>query len=84
VDCKLCDRKHSRPIWSKMWIRSDDIEWCYDLISGDIWIGTDYIGCCHDLRGSAMWIGKDVTGRIHDQFEVLCDLEVMIEDDVMN
>jgi hypothetical protein len=30
-----------------------------------------------------MWIGNDVTGSCHDQFEVLCGLEVMIEDDVM-
>jgi hypothetical protein len=30
-----------------------------------------------------MWIGKDVTGRFHDKFEVLFELEQMIEDDVM-
>jgi hypothetical protein len=30
-----------------------------------------------------MWIGKDVTVRYHDQFEVLCELKQMIEDDVM-
>jgi hypothetical protein len=30
-----------------------------------------------------MWIGKGVTGSVHDQFEVLCGLEQMIEDDVM-
>jgi hypothetical protein len=30
-----------------------------------------------------MLIGDDVTGRFHDQFEVLCELEQMIEDDVM-
>jgi hypothetical protein len=30
-----------------------------------------------------MWIGKYVTGRFHDQFEVLCGLDQMIEDDVM-
>jgi hypothetical protein len=30
-----------------------------------------------------MWIGKDVTGSIQEQFEVICDLEVMIEDHVM-
>jgi hypothetical protein len=84
VDWKICDRKHSRPIWSTMWIRSDDIGWCYDLISGNMWIGTDDIGCSHDLIVSATWIGKDVTRRIHDQFEVIWDLEVMIKDDVMN
>jgi hypothetical protein len=30
-----------------------------------------------------MWIGKDVTGSFHDQFELLCGLDQMIEDDVM-
>jgi hypothetical protein len=30
-----------------------------------------------------MRIGRDVTGRFHDQFEVLCELEQMIEVDVM-
>jgi hypothetical protein len=30
-----------------------------------------------------MWTGKDVTGSILDQFELLCGLEQMIEDDVM-
>jgi hypothetical protein len=30
-----------------------------------------------------MFIGNDVTGSFHDQFEVLCELEQMIEDDVM-
>jgi hypothetical protein len=30
-----------------------------------------------------MWIGMDVTGRFHDQFEVPCELEQMIEDDIM-
>jgi hypothetical protein len=30
-----------------------------------------------------MWIGKDVTGIFHDQFEVLCWLDQMIEDDVI-
>jgi hypothetical protein len=30
-----------------------------------------------------MWIGKDVTGSIHDQFELLCGLDQMMEDDVM-
>jgi hypothetical protein len=27
-----------------------------------------------------MLIGKDVTERFHDQFEVLCEMEKMIED----
>jgi hypothetical protein len=48
-----------------------------------MWIGTDDNGCCHDKIYSAMWIGKDVTIRYHDQFEVLCELEQMIEDDVL-
>jgi hypothetical protein len=30
-----------------------------------------------------MWTGKDVTGLIHEQYDVLCGLEQMIEDDVM-
>jgi hypothetical protein len=30
-----------------------------------------------------MWIGNDVTGRFNDQLELLCELEQMIEDDVM-
>jgi hypothetical protein len=30
-----------------------------------------------------MWIGMDVTGRFHDQFEVIFELEQMIEDAVM-
>jgi hypothetical protein len=49
-----------------------------------MWIGTANKGCCHDQIGSAMWIGKDATGSIHDIFEIICDLEVMIEVDVMN
>jgi hypothetical protein len=38
--------------------------------------------CCHDPIGSAMWLGMHVARSIHDQFEVLCGLEQMIEDDV--
>jgi hypothetical protein len=30
-----------------------------------------------------MWIRKDVTVSFHDQCEVLCELEQMIEDDVI-
>jgi hypothetical protein len=30
-----------------------------------------------------MWIGKDVTGSFREQFEVLGELEQMIEDDVI-
>jgi hypothetical protein len=30
-----------------------------------------------------MWTGNDVTGSDHDQFEEICGLEQMINDDVM-
>jgi hypothetical protein len=30
-----------------------------------------------------MWIGTDMTGIFHNQFEVQCELEQMINDDVM-
>jgi hypothetical protein len=30
-----------------------------------------------------MWIGKDVKGSFQDQFEVICGLEQMINDDFM-
>jgi hypothetical protein len=30
-----------------------------------------------------MWIGMNVTGIFHDQFDVLCGLEQMIDDDAM-
>jgi hypothetical protein len=30
-----------------------------------------------------MWFGKDVAGSFHDQFEVLSEIEQMIENDVM-
>jgi hypothetical protein len=30
-----------------------------------------------------MWFGKDATLNFHDQFEVLYELEQMMEDDVM-
>jgi hypothetical protein len=30
-----------------------------------------------------MWIGKDMTESFHDQFEVLCGLDQMMEEDVM-
>jgi hypothetical protein len=46
VDSKGCDVKLSRPIWGKMWIRTDDRRWRHDINWGDIWIGTDIIGCC--------------------------------------
>jgi hypothetical protein len=28
-------------------------------------------------------MGEDVTGKFHDQFELLCGLDQVIEDDVM-
>jgi hypothetical protein len=31
----------SRPIWSTMWIRTDDKGWCHDLNWGALCIGTD-------------------------------------------
>jgi hypothetical protein len=30
-----------------------------------------------------MWNGKDVAGHIHDQFELICGIEQMIDDDDM-
>jgi hypothetical protein len=30
-----------------------------------------------------MWTGMDVRGSLHDQFEIICGLEQMVEDDVM-
>jgi hypothetical protein len=30
-----------------------------------------------------MWIGKDVAVSIPEEFEVLCEIEQMIKDDVM-
>jgi hypothetical protein len=41
VDWKWCDRKLSRPIWNNMWIRTDDIIWCHDLIWGALWTAAD-------------------------------------------
>jgi hypothetical protein len=47
-DREGCDRKFSRPIWSTMWIRTDDRGSCNNIIWHDIWIGTDVKGCCVD------------------------------------
>jgi hypothetical protein len=30
-----------------------------------------------------MWVGMDVAGKFHDQFEVICGLEQMMQDDVL-
>jgi hypothetical protein len=57
VDCTGCDRKPPRPMWSTMWIRTDVLRRCHDLIRGALWIGADVKECCHDLIWSAMWIG---------------------------
>jgi hypothetical protein len=48
VDWKVSERELSRPIWSNMWIRTDDKGWCHYLIWGDMWIGTDGIIWCHE------------------------------------
>jgi hypothetical protein len=53
-----CDRKLSRPIWSSMWISSDDRGWCHDLNWGELWNGTDVKECSHDLIRTDMFIGK--------------------------
>jgi hypothetical protein len=83
VDWNVRDRKLSRQTWSKIWNGTDDREWCHDLNWGALWIGSDEIEWCHDKICSAMWTGNDVTGSFHDQFEVICGLEQMIDDDVM-
>jgi hypothetical protein len=66
-----------------MRIRTDGRGWCHDLIWGDILKGTDEIECCLDQIPISVCVRNDVKGIIHDQFEVLCGLEEMIEDDVM-
>jgi hypothetical protein len=83
LDWKGSYTKHSRPIWSIMWIRSGDRGWCHDLIWGHIWILTDDTGCCLDQIYIAPCIGKDVTGSFHDQFEVICGLEQMLLDEAL-
>jgi hypothetical protein len=45
VDCKECDVKLSRPIWSKIWINTHDRGRRHYINWGDIWIGTDVNGC---------------------------------------
>jgi hypothetical protein len=41
MEWKVCDKKFSRPIWSTIWNRTDDGEWCHDLIWGAFWIGAN-------------------------------------------
>jgi hypothetical protein len=48
-----------------------------------MWIATDDIGCCHYQIYSDMWIGKYVTGKFHEQYDVLCELEQIVKNDVM-
>jgi hypothetical protein len=48
-----------------------------------MWIGTDDNGYCHDQIESAMWIGMYVRGSFHNQFEVLCGLAQIINDNVI-
>jgi hypothetical protein len=75
--------KLSRPIWSTIWNSTDDREWCLELIWGALWIKSDVNECSHDQIWSAMWTGMYVTGSIHDQFEVICELDQWVKDDVM-
>jgi hypothetical protein len=82
-DCKRFEMKLSRPIWDTMWNGTDIAGFGHDLIWGALWIGTDVKECGHDLIWIAILIGYYVTGSFHDQYEVLCELEQMIEDDVM-
>jgi hypothetical protein len=59
VDWKGCDRKLSRPISENMWIRTNDIGWCHDLIWGDMWIGTDDKEC--NLTKYKLMCGLEMT-----------------------
>jgi hypothetical protein len=83
VDCKECEKKLSRPIWITLWVRTHVIAWCLDLTWDSLTIGTYVNKLCHDVIWSGMWIGKDVTWSFLDQFEVICWLEQIIENDVM-
>jgi hypothetical protein len=65
-----------------MWIRINNRVWCHDLIWGPLWIATDVKDCSYDIFWSDMKIGNYVTESYHDQFEIICGLEQMIEDDV--
>jgi hypothetical protein len=38
---KGSDRKFPQPYACNMWIRTEDIGWCHDLIWSAMWIGTD-------------------------------------------
>jgi hypothetical protein len=74
VDWKGCGKKISRTFLSTMWLRTNDREWCHDVIWSDMWIGRDDIGCCLEQIYIAMCIGKTMTSRFRDNFEVQCGL----------
>jgi hypothetical protein len=78
-----CGRIISRPLWSNIWIRTDDRGWWHDLIFNALWIGTDVRDCSHDLNWSAMWTEMYVPWSFYDKFEVIYGLEHVIKDDVM-
>jgi hypothetical protein len=80
---EVCVMKLYRPIWSTIWNRTDDSGWWLELNCRALWIGSDVNECCHDQIWSAMWTGNYVTGNNHDQFEVICELDQLIKDDVM-
>jgi hypothetical protein len=83
VDWKICDRKFSQTIWNTKRIRTDDKGWCLVLIWDALLIRTYLKEGFHDLIWSDVRIGNEVTERFHEQFEIICGLEQMIEDDVM-
>jgi hypothetical protein len=70
-------------IWFTMWIKSDDRGWCHDLNLGAIWIGADSEIMLSWPNLMCVWIGKKITGSFHDQFEVICELDQVIDDDAM-
>jgi hypothetical protein len=83
VDWKRSEMNFSRKIWYNICIVTDLKGCCLHQIWGHMCIGRDVQECCHDLIWSAMWIVNDVTGRFHDQFEALCGLDQLLENDVM-
>jgi hypothetical protein len=62
-----CGRIISRPIWSNMWIRTDDIWSWYYLIFNAMWIRTGDNGWYHDLIWSDIWIESVDEWCCHDQ-----------------
>jgi hypothetical protein len=67
-----------------MWIRTEDRGWYHDHNWGALWIGTNpeimlslsNMKCYVDCK----WCDR----KFHDQFGALCELEQMIQDDVLN